>query len=135
MNIRPIVRCFQSWATTSIIGAILIGSVMCLGDTGHTGVLGTLLILACAGAFFGFAGGIPFALLFASVAPRLPTKPRRAVAAVVIGALSGLVGIYVAAHVLGIANTTTTGSAAGAIIGLFCGSFLVPNDEHHTTVA
>ena len=135
MNIRPVVKSFQSWATTSIVAATLIGFAMCLGDTGHVGALGTLLILACAGAFFGFAGGIPFALLFASVAPYVRTRLRRAVAAVVLGALSGLVGIYVTAAVVGISNSITIGSVAGAIIGLLCGSLLVPNDEHRTTVA
>ena len=111
---------------------------MCLGDTGHVGVLGTLLILACAGAFFGFAGGIPFALLFAFVAPRFASRVRRAVAAIVLGALSGFVGMYCADHVLcglGIENATWTGGVVGATIGFLCACLFVPNDEHHTTVA
>ena len=123
MNIRLIVKCFESWAITSIVGGALIGSAMCLGDTGHLGTLGTLLLLSCAGAFFGFADGIPFALLFARVAPHLPTRARRASAAVVLGALSGLVGISVVNGVLGIANADWTGSVAGAITG-FLGSSL-----------
>ena len=130
MNIHPFVKSFQSWATTSIVAATLIGLAMCLGDTGHIGSLGTLLILACVGALFGLAGGIPFALLFASVAPYMRTRFRRAVAAVFLGALCGLVGIYVAPAVPGISNSITIGSAAGAIIGLLFGSFFVPNNEY-----
>ena len=130
MNIHPLVKSFQSWATTSIVAATLIGLAMCLGDTGHIGARGTLLILAGVGALFGLAGGIPFALLFASVAPYLRTRLRRAIAAVVLGALCGLVGIYVTPPFPIISGSITIGSVAGAIIGLLCGSFLVPNDEY-----
>lgn len=135
MNIRRVIKCFALWATIWIAGGILLGIVMGLGDTGHVGFLGTVIILTTAGALVGAVGGITFAPLFAWVAQHLPTRFGRTVIAAVIGSSSGLLGIYVADCAVGIADAFTIGGIAGAVIGFVCGAFSILDHEHHATVA
>src|SRR5438552_3218963 len=110
MSIRRIIKFFAAWAVTWIVGGAIIGIIMGLGDTGHLGSLGTILILVTAGAIFGGVGGSFFAPLFTWLTPQLPARSARAGVATALGTLSGLLGIYIADRVVGIANAFALGS-------------------------
>ena len=121
MNIRRIIKLAASWAIAWIAIGAIVGILFGFGDTGHVGALGTLIILVSAGAIFGSIGGLIFAPLFAWVESHLSAKGLRVVAAIILGALSGVLAIYVADKAVGIKNWVMIGSAAGAVTGLVFG--------------
>lgn len=135
MNVRRIIKFLAAWAITWIVGGAIIGIIMSLGDTGHVGSLGTILILVTAGAIFGGVGGSVFAPLFTWLAPQLPARSARAGVAAVLGTLSGLPGIYIADRVVGITDALTVGSVAGAVTGLACGALSVSEYGQHKRTA
>lgn len=135
MSIRRIIKFFAAWAITWIVGGAIIGIIMGLGDTGHVGSLGTILILVTAGAIFGGVGGSVFAPLFTWLTPQLPARSARAGVAAVLGTLSGLLGIYIADRVVGITAAFAVGSVAGAVTGLVCGALSVSEYGHHKSAA
>ena len=136
MSIRRVIKFFVAWAITWVVVGVIVGVIiMGLGDTGHVGSLGTILVLVTAGAVFGVVSGSLFAPLFTWLAPLLPARSVRAGAASVLGALSGLLGIYIADRVVGITNAFVIGSVAGAITGFVCGAFSVSEHGHHKGAA
>lgn len=120
MSIQRAIKFFAWWTITSIVGGVIIGVIMGLGDTGHVGSLSTILIFVGTGAIFGIVGGVVFAPLFSWLEPQLPKRSARAGVAVVLGTLSGLLGIYVVDSVAGIVNAFAVGSVIGAITGFIC---------------
>jgi hypothetical protein len=135
MSIRRIIKFFGAWVITWIAVGAIIGIIMGLGDTGHVGTLGTILILVTAGAIFGVVSGGVFAPLFTWLTPQLRARSVRAGVAAVLGTLSGLLGIYIADRVVGITNSFAVGSVAGAITGFVCGALSVSEYGHHKNAA
>ena len=131
MSIQRAIKFFAWWVITSIVGGIIIGIITGLGDTGHVGSLSTILIFVVAGAIFGVVGGVVFAPLFSWLEPQLPAWSTRGSVAIVLGTLSGLLGIYVVDSVAGIAHAFAVGSAIGAITGFICMVFSVSEYRHH----
>jgi len=131
MSPRRVMKFFAWWTITWIVGGAMVGIIMGLGDTGHVGSLGALLILVIAGSIFGVVGGGVFAPLFTWLIPQMPSRSMRTGVAAVLGALSGLLGISIADRVVGITNAFVVGSVAGAITGLACGALSVSEYGHH----
>src|SRR5689334_14710592 len=111
MSTRRVIKFLAWWTITWIAGGAIIGIIMGLGDTGHVGSFGTILILVIAGFIFSVVGGCVFAPLFTWLTPQMPSRSARAGVATVLGTLSGLLGIYIADRVVGITNAFVVGSA------------------------
>ena len=131
MSIQRAIKFFAWWTITSIVGGVIIGVITGLGDTGHVGSLSTILIFVVTGAILGIVGGVIFAPLFSWLEPQLPKRSARGGVAVVLGTLSGLLGIYVVDSVAGIAHAFAVGSVIGAITGFICMVLSVSEHGHH----
>jgi hypothetical protein len=131
MRLRSVQSVFAAWAISWIVVGLLVGTVMGLGDTGHVGLLGTLVILGSAGAIFGTLGGVAFAGLFISLLPLLRLRLVRVGVAGVLGAVSGVLGIYVVDRIVGISGAIQIGTSAGSLTGIVCGALFDSADDRH----
>ncbi len=135
MSIRSAIKVCALWTITWTAGGSIVGIGIGLGDTGHVGSLGSILILGAAGSIFGAVGGGVFAPVFTWIASRMPSSSALAAVATLLGTLSGLLGIYIADRVVGITNAAVVGSVAGAISGLACWVIPASAYGHHKRTA
>jgi hypothetical protein len=121
MSSQRTVKYFFSWTFISIIIGIGVGVGTSIYEMGHMGAFTMVLIFAICGAVYGLIGGAIFAPLFSWLEPHLPARSVRAGAAVILGMICGLIGIYLVLNTVdGIAFTYTVGSLSGALIGIVC---------------
>ena len=128
MSFLRIIKIIAVWTAMWILIGAVIGILMGLGDTGHVGFYGTILMVATAGAIFGFVGGASFAPVFTWFAHRLSAKPARGAGAALLGTLAGLVGVFVTDRIVGITHALLVGSIAGAVTGVVCHVFIAWSD-------
>lgn len=133
MSIRRVIKLFALWTILGILGGAIIGLGIGLGDTGHVGSAGSILIFATAGSIFGVVGGVVFAPPFTWLSPQMPSGSVRAAVAAILGTVAGLLGAYLADQAIGLTNPFVVGSVAGATTGLACLALSVSESGHRKT--
>jgi hypothetical protein len=124
-------KVFTSWVLIWIVvGVIFSGLMIGLGDTGHVGPIGVILILLVASGIFGVIGGLVFALLFTWIVPRLSSRLARNGVAAALGALSGVLAMYVTDGFESMSYAFAIGSV-GAVTGFVCAARTEPESGHH----
>ncbi len=117
MKTRPAINVFAFWVGSGVACGAAAGLLMGLGDCGHVGRMGALVIATTAGGIFGAVGGGVFALLFTLASRLLRARTARVGAGALLGALAGLAGGQVTDATVGIANASALGISLGVLLG------------------